>query len=107
MKNRSVKRGSESLRDPQSLGDVIRGLREITGMSQAELGKILKLKQPGISRYENGERTVLSKRIRKKLSETFDIDYDMLSALTGEMTGNVKKEITKSALDYFRQELNR
>ena len=52
----------------------LRGLRVREGLTQAALGKLLHIDQTNISQMERGKRTI-GKKIAKKLSELFKIDY--------------------------------
>ena len=53
----------------------LRQFREKKGMSQAELGNRVGLKQTTISQYENGSRTP-TLAMAKKLSDVFEISLD-------------------------------
>ncbi|WP_110953070.1 helix-turn-helix domain-containing protein [Anaerosinus massiliensis] len=57
--------------------NVIRRLRNMKGISQAELGTILNVQKAAISKYELG-RAQPSPDVLKKLSEYFNVSIDYL-----------------------------
>jgi len=63
--------------DAKDVGKRIRELREKAKMSQAELGRKLRVSQTRISRYEAGHAAPTSKML-VKLSEIFDVPLDYL-----------------------------
>jgi transcriptional regulator with XRE-family HTH domain len=62
------------------LGKRIKHLRELTGMTQEELSKKLKISRPTTSQIEKGERRIPTDELMK-LSEIFDVDVNELLEL--------------------------
>ena len=53
---------------------MVRTSREMAGMTQTELAKLLKMPQANISQIETGKRPV-GKALAKKLAKVFKVDY--------------------------------
>jgi len=62
------------------LGKRVKNLRELTGMTQEELAKKLKISRPTISQIEKGERRIPADELLK-LSQIFDVDVNELLEL--------------------------
>jgi transcriptional regulator with XRE-family HTH domain len=52
----------------------LRGLRRREGLTQVEMGKLLRIPQGNLSQMENGKRPI-GKQIAKRLAELFKTDY--------------------------------
>lgn len=52
----------------------LRGLRRREGLTQVEMGKLLKIPQGNLSQMENGKRSI-GKQIAKRLTKLFKTDY--------------------------------
>ena len=65
------------------LGKRIKQLRELTGMTQNELAKKLKIARPTISQIEKGQRKIHTGELIK-LAETFNLDVNTLLELEKE-----------------------
>jgi len=55
-------------------GSLLRGLRYREGLSQEKFAEMVKVKQPELSKMENGKRPI-GKTIAKRIAEIFDVDY--------------------------------
>jgi DNA-binding XRE family transcriptional regulator len=53
---------------------MVRVSREMAGMTQTELAKVLKMPQANLSQIETGKRSV-GKALAKKLAKVFRVDY--------------------------------
>lgn len=62
------------------LGKRVKHLRELTGITQEELSKKLRISRPTISQIEKGERKIAADELIK-LSEIFDVDLNELLEL--------------------------
>lgn len=60
--------------------DRIRALREDADLNQTEMGKILKISQNAISKYENAERSV-PVEILVEYSKHFNVTLDYICGL--------------------------
>jgi len=67
----------------KKLGKRVKHLRELTGMTQEELSKKLKISRPTISQIEKGERKVPADELLR-LSKIFDVDISALLELEKE-----------------------
>lgn len=52
----------------------LRGLRRREGLTQVEMGKLLRIPQGNLSQMEHGKRPI-GKQIAKRLAELFKTDY--------------------------------
>lgn len=55
---------------------LLRGLRYREGLTQAEMGRLLKIAQGNISQMEHGKRPI-GKRLAKKIASLFKTDYHL------------------------------
>ena len=53
---------------------MVRTSREMAGMTQVELAKLLKMPQANLSQVESGRRSV-GKALAKKMAKIFQVDY--------------------------------
>lgn len=60
-----------------SLGERLKKMREEKGLTQEELGKIINVSKPSISRYEAGTNEPNNETL-KKLANFFDVSLDYL-----------------------------
>lgn len=75
-----------------NFGKKIKNLRIKNNLTQSELGKILNVTKPTISKYENNETEANFETI-KKISEYFNVTFDYLfSENDGITTSNIKDE---------------
>ena len=65
----------------------LKALRELMGISQAELAKKMSVTPPTISRIENGEREP-NLQFLKNLAVFFNVSVDYLLGLTDDPTPN-------------------
>ncbi len=85
----------------------IKELRDEKGWTQAELGKMLNVNGPAISKYETG-RTPLTDETIRKLAELFDESSDYILGLSNER--KVKKhevKLNKKDMEKIQEESNR
>ena len=101
----------------KKLGKRVKHLRELTGITQEELAKKLRISRPTISQIEKGERRTPADELLK-LSEIFDVDVNELLQLEkapevilekGKKKKKVKTEIRinvpQKNLEKFKQVL--
>lgn len=85
----------------------IKELREEMGWTQEELGKMLNVNGPAISKYENG-RTPLTDETIKKLAEIFDESADYILGLNNtRKEKKYKTTLSQKDVDKIKEESNR
>lgn len=64
-----------------TIGERIRGLRELAGMTQEEFGKLFGVVKSTVSLYENG-RSTPNDQIKTQICKYFDVSLDFLLGLS-------------------------
>jgi transcriptional regulator with XRE-family HTH domain len=62
------------------IGDRLRTARELAGLSQAQVAKILSLHRPSVSEMEAGRRKVSAEEL-SKLAEIYDVNLSWLAGV--------------------------
>ena len=80
----------------KSIGQRLRTAREIAGLSQAQVAKMLSLHRPSVSEMEAGRRKVSAEEL-VKLAEIYDVDISWLSGAKQDETGNESDKLKLAA----------
>lgn len=73
-------------------GDRVRQLREQSGLTQAELGKIIGVSDRVLGYYESNERFPRKQEVIAKLAKTFKVSTDYLIGTDGELIQNAGEQ---------------
>lgn len=80
--------------DPKSIASRIRTARHNRGLSQAELGAKIGVKQSNVGRWEQGEHTPRSSTLRR-IAEALEINLHWLVTGEGEMEPTEQERLTE------------
>jgi transcriptional regulator with XRE-family HTH domain len=80
----------------KNIGQRLRTAREIAGLSQAQVAKMLSLHRPSVSEMEAGRRKVSAEEL-VKMAEIYDVDISWLSGAKHEETGNESDKLKLAA----------
>ena len=65
-------------KEPQSIADRLRSAREMAGLSQAQVARVLSMHRPTITEMEAGRRKVSADEMRQ-LAELYEVDIEWLA----------------------------
>lgn len=72
------------------MGDRIKSLRVLNGMTQEELGRRVGVKKAAVQKWESGLTENLKRSTIKVLSDIFDVSPSYLMCMTDDMNNNSK-----------------
>lgn len=83
----------------------LKSARELAGLSQNQVAKLLNLKRPAISEIEAGRRRVSAEEL-SKLGEIYDVSVAWLAGSSSEPTdlGQIKIELAARELSKLKEE---
>ena len=82
--------------DGSQLGSLLRGYRDLRGLTQSELAGILAVSQPQLSRIENGTRRVRDVAELRRIAARLDLPLDQLGVLPDRSDDRVPEARTVS-----------
>lgn len=88
----------------RTIGYYIREYRKKANMSQTELARRAKYHQSHISDIENNRR-YLEDATLKKISDILNINFEYLVVLRSSISGHLKEELTKRAIEVLDKPL--
>ena len=81
----------------ENIGDNIRKIRKLRGLTQKELGEMLGATEAHVRAYEKGRRNPKDVTL-KKIARALDIDYTILKGYKAERISEIELE---SDMDYL------
>jgi len=90
----------------RTIGYYIREYRNKAGMSQVELAKRANYYQPHISAIES-DKKIPEDETLEKIAEVLGINFEYLVVLKASLTGHLKEELTKQAIEILDKPLRK